>query len=74
MRGGYSSNCVISSPVKLGNDVWIGANSTVLKGVEIGNRTIVAAGSVVTKSFPSDVLVAGNPAKIVKYLEVSNIE
>lgn len=52
--------------IEIKDDVWIGANCSVMKGVSIGKRTIVAANSVVTKSFPDDVVVAGNPAKIVK--------
>ena len=63
------SDKVSCKPIVLGDDVWIGANSCVMKGVTLGDRTIVAAGSVVTKSFPSDVIVAGNPAKIVKMLD-----
>ena len=50
----------------LGDNVWIGANSTILKNVHLGNNVVVAAGSVVTKSFPDNVLVAGVPAKIIK--------
>lgn len=63
------SDKVSCKPIELGDDVWIGANSCIMKGVTLGDRTIVAAGSVVTKSFPSDVIVAGNPAKIVKVLD-----
>lgn len=56
----------IPSHVHIDDDVWIGAGSIILPGVTIGPRSIVAAGSVVTKSFPSDVVIAGNPAKVVK--------
>lgn len=70
---GLSDN-VLCAPIILGDDVWIGANSCVMKGVTLGDRTIVAAGSVVTKSFPSDVIIAGNPAKIVKRLEKVKID
>lgn len=56
----------ISSPITIGNDVFIGMNCIVLKGVTIGDRTIVGAGSVVTNSIPNDCVVAGNPAKIIK--------
>lgn len=51
----------------IGNDVWIGRNATILDGVCIGNGAIVAANSVVTKNVPPYAIVAGNPAKIVKY-------
>lgn len=53
------------SSISLGDDVWIGAGSVILKGVAIGDRSIVAARSVVTKSVPADTIVAGNPARPV---------
>lgn len=53
--------------VVIGNDVWIGANSVILPGVTIGDHSIVAAGSVVTKDIPSFAIVGGVPAKIIKY-------
>jgi len=56
-------------PVTIGNNVWIGGNATICPGVKIGNRTVIGAGSVVTKDIPDDVLVAGNPAKIIRYLK-----
>ena len=46
----------------------IGANSTILDGVKIGDNTVIAAGSVVTKSFPKGVVIGGLPAKIIKNL------
>ncbi len=52
-------------PVAIGEDVWIGANSMVLKGVTIGNRAVVAAGAVVTRSVPADSVVGGVPAKLI---------
>lgn len=52
--------------VTIGNDVWVGNGVTILPGVTIGDRVIIAAGAVVTKQFPSDVLIAGIPAKIIK--------
>jgi acetyltransferase-like isoleucine patch superfamily enzyme len=57
----------VSAPVIIGNQVWIGANVTILKGVEIGDGCIIAAGSVVTKSIPPGSLAGGVPAKVVKY-------
>ncbi len=53
-------------PVIIGDNVWIGMNATILKGVTIGENSVVAAGSVVTKSVPPSVVVAGNPAVVVK--------
>lgn len=56
--------------VIIGEKCWIGMNSVILPGVKLGNHTIVAAGAVVTKSFPQgSVVLAGVPAKIIKVLE-----
>ena len=54
------------TPVLIEDDVWLGMNVTVLKGVSIGARTVVAAGSVVTRSLPADVIAAGQPARVVR--------
>jgi acetyltransferase-like isoleucine patch superfamily enzyme len=54
--------------VRLGNDVFIGVNSVVLRNVTIGDYSIVGAGSVVTKDVPPNVVVAGNPARIIRKL------
>lgn len=53
-------------PIIIGNDVWIGGSCIILAGVTIGDNSIVAAGSVVTKDVPANTIVAGNPAKILK--------
>ncbi len=53
--------------LKIGNDVWIGANVLILDGVTIGNGAIIAAGAVVTKDVPPYAVVGGVPAKIIKY-------
>ena len=58
----------ISSPVTIGNDVFIGANCYIGKGVTIGDRSIIAAGSVVVKSIPPDEIWGGNPAKLIKQI------
>ncbi len=57
---------MISEPTKISDRVWLGANVTVLKGVTIGNDTIVGAGSVVTKDLPANVVAVGVPAKVIK--------
>jgi len=66
-KGGKDSSHVTSESVIIEDDVFIGTNSLILKGVHIGGRSIIGAGSVVTlKNIPTDSLVAGNPAVIVK--------
>ena len=57
---------VQSAPITIEDDAWIGANCTILKGVTIGARSIIGAGSVVTKSIPADCIAAGNPCKVIK--------
>lgn len=57
-----------AKPIKIGNDVWLGGNATICPGVTIGNRVTVGAGAVVTKDVPDDVVVAGNPAKVIRHL------
>ena len=66
----YDQRKYTFAKVIIGNYSWIGMNSVVLPGVKLGTRTIVAAGSVVTKSFPEGFcVIGGTPAKIIKYLE-----
>lgn len=60
----------IPKPVTIGDNVWIGGGVTILPGVTIGDNTVVAAASVVTKSFPGHVVVAGNPARIIRELSI----
>lgn len=55
-----------AKPVRIGSDVWIGANVCILPGVEIGDGTTIAAGSVVAGSIPAGVLAAGNPCRVIR--------
>lgn len=56
------------APIDIGEDVWIGGGAIVCPGVQIGDRTVVGAGSVVTRSLPADVLAAGNPCRVIRAL------
>lgn len=58
-----------SAPVVIEDDVWIGAHCIILKGVTIGARSVIGAGSVVTKSIPADCVAAGNPCRVIKNLK-----
>lgn len=60
-----------SFPITIGADCWLGGNVTVCPGVTIGDRCIIAAGSVVTRDIPSDSLAAGNPAVVKKRLNTT---
>ena len=55
------------TPVIIGDDVWIGTRSIILPGVKIGSHSIIGAGSIVTKDVPEWAIVAGNPAKLIRY-------
>ncbi|RTL49094.1 MAG: acyltransferase [Sphingobacteriales bacterium] len=66
--GAYKNwNFVKGAPIKICDKAWIGFNSIILKGVTIGEGAVVGAGSVVTKDVPPYAVVAGNPAKILRY-------
>jgi maltose O-acetyltransferase len=56
------------APINIGDDVWIGGASIICPGVSIGDRSIIGAGSVVTKDIPADVIAAGNPCKVIRKL------
>lgn len=58
------------SPVKIGKNVWIGSDCTILPGVEIGDGAVIGAGSVVTKNIPANSIAVGNPARVIKQIEI----
>jgi acetyltransferase-like isoleucine patch superfamily enzyme len=64
----YDRNKTIKAPVTIGKNCWLGNSVTILAGVEIGDNVTVGANSVVTKSFPSNVVIGGCPAKVIKIL------
>jgi maltose O-acetyltransferase len=58
-----------AKPVTFGNDVWIGGNASIMPGVTVGDNVVVAAGAVVTHDVPSNCVVAGVPARVIRELE-----
>ncbi|QAV84977.1 sugar O-acetyltransferase [Bacillus subtilis] len=65
-----NSGLEYGKPITFGNNVWIGGSSVINPGVTICNNVVIAAGSVVTKNVPDNVVVGGNPAKLIKHLEI----
>lgn len=65
---GMDGQYVKSAPITIEDDVWIGAHSIILKGVTIGARSVIGAGSVVTKSIPADCIAAGNPCRVIRMM------
>ncbi len=55
-------------PIAIGDDVWVGGGALILPGVRIGSRTVIGAGSVVTRDIPDDVFAAGNPCRVIRKL------
>jgi acetyltransferase-like isoleucine patch superfamily enzyme len=69
-RRPFKHSSVKNEKIKIGDNVWVGWNCTILKGVNIGDNSIVAAGSIVLAGeYPPNTLIAGNPAKIIKNLD-----
>lgn len=57
------------APIRIGKNVWVGANATILPSVTIGDHAVIAAGAVVAKDVPGGVVAAGVPAKVIKKIE-----
>ncbi len=65
------SGLEFGTPISIGDDTWIGGNSVVCPGVNIGKRCVIGAGSVVTKDIPDDSLAVGNPARVIRQIDNS---
>ena len=63
-----SSGKEYAKPILIGEDVWVGGGAVICPGVSIGHRSVIGAGSVVTKNIPDDVFAAGNPCKVIRLL------
>ena len=59
----------LAKPIEVGPDVWVGGSTVISPGVKIGSRSVIGAGSVVTKDVPDSVFAAGNPCKVLRELE-----
>ena len=62
----HTSEGIKSAPVIIGNNVWLGINTVILKGVSIGDNTVIGANSLVVSDIPANVIAAGNPCKVLK--------
>ncbi len=62
-----------ANPIKIGDNVWVGANAVILDGVTIGDRSVIGAGSVVTKDIPPDCVAVGNPCRVIKTITHSEM-
>ena len=67
-----SSGVEFAKPITIGEDVWVGGSAVICPGVTIGDRSIIGAGSVVTKDIPADVIAAGNPCKVIRPVDEKN--
>ena len=64
-----ASGLEYAKPIVIGEDAWIGGSVVICPGVSIGDRSVIGAGSIVTKDIPADVFAAGNPCKVVRALK-----
>jgi maltose O-acetyltransferase len=63
-----ASGLEYAKPISIGEDCWIGGSVVICPGVTIGDRSVIGAGSVVTRDIPSDVFAAGNPCRVIRTL------
>lgn len=71
---GYGTQSLLTAPVEIGEGCWIGEKVIILPGVSIGKKSIVGAGSIVTKDIPEYSIAVGNPAKVIKRYNFNNKE
>ncbi|MBD0297593.1 MAG: sugar O-acetyltransferase [Bacteroidota bacterium] len=64
-----ASGLEFAKPISIGEDVWVGGSVVICPGVTIGDRSVIGAGSVITKDIPADVFAAGNPCRVIRTLE-----
>ncbi|PVY37910.1 sugar O-acetyltransferase [Pontibacter virosus] len=64
-----ASGVEFAKPIRIGEDVWVGGSAVICPGVTIGDRSVIGAGSVVTKDIPADVFAAGNPCRVIRHLD-----
>ena len=67
-----ASGLEYAKPILIGDDVWVGGSAVICPGVTIGDRSVIGAGSVVTKDIPGDVFAAGNPCKVIRLLAIED--
>lgn len=60
-------------PIQIGSDVWVGAGALILPGVRIGSKTVIGAGSVVTRDIPDEVFAAGNPCRVIRPISAADL-
>ena len=64
-----ASGLEYAKPITIGEDVWVGGSAVICPGVTIGDRSVIGAGSVVTRDIPTDVFAAGNPCRVIRPIE-----
>jgi maltose O-acetyltransferase len=64
-----ASGVEYAKPISIGEDVWVGGSVVICPGVHIGHRSVIGAGSVVTRDIPDDVFAAGNPCRVIRHLK-----
>lgn len=67
-----ASGAEYAKPIAIGEDVWVGGGTIICPGVTIGSRSVIGAGSVVTRDIPDDVFAAGNPCRVIKEIRQDN--